>query len=195
MNYFKNKNIYNYRRLNNNIFTFNYNNEDLNKYYNIRKNIFEKVWNVKYICDEYDNKDNIIIIKENNKVTGGISTIISTFSNGILLPGEKLYNYNYKSVLSNINYNKNVRYGELARFFVIPNKRNTDINKMLFSKALEKFDDNKCEYIFGVCPENLVMYYKYMFISNGYTFDLTNNKKYINNKIKYSYLSISKKIK
>lgn len=96
MNYLKNTKIFRYNKLNNKSFTFNYDNKDLNKYYNIRKNIFEKVWNIKYSCDEYDNRDNIILIKKNNNIIGGISTIISTYDNRILLPGEKLYNYNYK---------------------------------------------------------------------------------------------------
>lgn len=187
MNYFKNTKVDIKKR----VFTFKYNNEDLNKYYNIRKNIFKKTWNIKYYPDEYDNKDNIIIIKEKNRVIGGISTIISRKDNRILLPGEKLYNYNYNVVISDLN---KLTYGELSRFFVINDERKTEVNKILFLKALEKFEKNNCDYIFGVCPEKLVNYYKYMFNINGYTFDLTNDKMYINNKITYSYLSISKKL-
>lgn len=187
MNCLKIKNLCKNKRM----FTFNYNNNDLNKYYNIRKNIFKKTWNINYLRDEYDNKDNIIIIKEKEKVIGGVSAIISRNNKRILLPGEKLYKYNYNVVISDLN---KLTYGELSRFFVIDDERKTEVNKILFLKALEKFEHNKCDYIFGVCPEKLVNYYKYMFNNNGYTFDITKDKIYINNKITYSYLSISKKI-
>lgn len=102
----------------------------LQQYYDLRENVFKKVWNLENYSgqpDEYDAISDIIIARKGKKCIGGARITVSTPENRILLPMEgddfllrEQANDAFQKEFQNLDLTK-IKYGEISRLALLQN--------------------------------------------------------------------------